>query len=148
MKKMEKLIVYTDGGARGNPGPSAIGVVIQNEKGETLKKYAEVIGEGTNNEAEYAAVLFALKKLKHLFGKTKTRQMSVEMRMDSELVASQLSGKYKVENKNLHEQFIKIWNVRMDFENLVFMHVPRSENKEADRLLNEALDGKKQRSLL
>jgi len=79
MKKMEKLIVYTDGGARGNPGPSAIGVVIQNEKGETLKKYAEVIGEGTNNEAEYAAVLFALKKLKHLFGKTKTRQMSVEI---------------------------------------------------------------------
>src|SRR3989338_184918 len=148
MKKMEKLIVYTDGGARGNPGPSAIGVVIQNEKGETLKKYAEVIGEGTNNEAEYAAVLFALKKLKHLFGKTKTIQMSVEMRMDSELVASQLSGKYKVENKNLHEPFIKIWNVRMDFENLVFMHVPRSENKEAERLLNEALDGKKQRSLL
>ena len=70
----DKLIIYTDGGARGNPGPAAIGVVIQNEKGNTIKKYGEKIGEKTNNEAEYEAVIFALRKLKQLFGKENTKK--------------------------------------------------------------------------
>ena len=74
---MEKLIVYTDGGARGNPGPAAIGVVIQDANGNTLKTYGETIGEKTNNEAEYQAVIFTLKKIKQLFGKEKATCVAI-----------------------------------------------------------------------
>jgi len=137
--KTEKIIVYTDGGARGNPGPAAIGVVIMRGK-QVIGKYAERIGERTNNEAEYEAVIFALKKLKHLFGKEKTKDIEVEMRMDSELVARQLNGKYKIEEERLFPLFIKIWNLKMDFGNISFVEIPREENSEADRLLNEELD--------
>ena len=84
--KSEKIIVFSDGGARGNPGPAAIGVVIMRGN-QAIGKYAESIGERTNNEAEYEAVIFALQKIKHLFGKQKTRDLDVEVRVDSELVA-------------------------------------------------------------
>jgi len=137
----EKIIVYADGGARGNPGPAAIGVVIE-RGGRIIGKYGESIGERTNNEAEYEAVIFALKKLKHLFGKQKTRDLNVEVRMDSELVARQLSGKYKITEERFYPLFIKIWNLRMDFGNISFSEIPREKNSEADRLLNEELDKK------
>ncbi len=135
----EKIIVYADGGARGNPGPAAIGVVIE-RGGRTIGKYAESIGERTNNEAEYESVIFALKKIKHLFGKQKTRDLDIEVRMDSELVARQLSGKYKITEKRFYPLFIKIWNLKMDFGNISFTEIPREQNSEADRLLNEELD--------
>ncbi len=135
----EKIIVYADGGARGNPGPAAIGIVIE-RSGRTIGKYGESIGERTNNEAEYEAVIFALKKLKHLFGKQKTRDLEVEVRMDSELVARQLSGKYKITEERFYPLFIKIWNLKMDFGNISFTEIPREKNREADRLLNEELD--------
>src|SRR3989344_9061840 len=80
-KETEKLIVYTGGGARGNPGPAALGVVIRDSKGNLIKKYGEALGIKTNNEAEYAAVISALKKIKALFGKEKTKKMVVDMRM-------------------------------------------------------------------
>lgn len=143
----EKVIVYADGGARGNPGPAAIGVVITRGN-RTLGRYAECIGERTNNEAEYEAVIFALKKLKHLFGKQKTRDLEVEVRMDSELIARQLAGKYKITEKRFYPLFIKIWNLKMDFGNISFVEVPREKNKEADRLLNETLDSKLAQSTL
>ena len=101
MEKSKKIIVYTDGGSRGNPGPAALGVVIKDEKGNLIKKYGEALGAKTNNEAEYAAVVSALKKIKALFGKEKTKKMVVDMRMDSELVAKQLTGKYKIEVERL-----------------------------------------------
>ena len=139
MMKQEKIIVYADGGARGNPGPAGIGVFI--ERGNRpIGKYAENIGVRTNNEAEYEAVIFALKKLKHLFGKQKTRDLEVDVRMDSELVARQLSGKYKITEKRFYPLFIKIWNLKMDFGNISFVEIPREKNREADRLLNEELD--------
>jgi len=102
-----KLIVYTDGGSRGNPGPAAIGVVICNESDQAIKKYSETIGQTTNNEAEYQAVIFALKKVKALFGKKKTKGMEIEIRLDSELVAKQLQAQYKIQEKNLQPLFIK-----------------------------------------
>ena len=136
----EKLVVYTDGGARGNPGPAAVGVVIKDESGRFLKSYGETIGEKTNNEAEYAAVIFALKKLRALWGKKKTKELAVEVNMDSELVVQQLSGEYKVEDERLSALFIKIWNLKVDFSKVVFQYIPREKNKEADRLVNEALD--------
>lgn len=145
--KKEKIIVYTDGGSRGNPGPAGVGVVICNDKGQSIKKYSQAIGEKTNNEAEYEAVIFALQKIRHLFGKQKTRGMEVEVRMDSELVARQLGGKYKIEEERLFPLFIKIWNLKMDFGNIVFTEVPREKNKEADQLVNEAVDKKEMRKL-
>ena len=144
---MPKLIIYTDGGARGNPGPAALGVIIQDAKGHAIKKYGEALGVKTNNEAEYAAVVSALKKIKALYGKEKTKKMTVEMRMDSEFVARQLNGEYKVEEERLFPLFIKVWNLKMDFGKISFSHVPREKNREADRMVNEALDGGKTGSL-
>jgi ribonuclease HI len=137
--KTEKIVVYCDGGARGNPGPAAIGVIIE-RGGRVIGKYGEIIGERTNNEAEYEAIIFALKKLKHLFGKRKIKDLEVEIRMDSELVARQLAGKYKIEEERLFPLFIKIWNLKMNFGNISFTEIPREQNNEADKLLNEELD--------
>lgn len=136
----DKIIIYTDGGSRGNPGPAAIGVAIFNEAGELLKSYGKAIGIATNNEAEYGAVIFALEKVKALFGKEKIKNIDCQVRMDSELVTYQINGEYKLEQKRLFPLFIKIWNLRIDFGSLAFIHVPREQNKEADRLVNQALD--------
>lgn len=148
MKSESKLIIYTDGGSRGNPGPAALGIVIQDTSGKLIKEYGEALGVRTNNEAEYEAVIFALKKVKALFGKEKTKTMALDVRMDSELVMKQLTGQYKVEEEKLFPLFIKIWNLKMDFGAITFMYVPREKNKDADRMVNEALDRKKQGALI
>lgn len=134
-----KIKIYTDGGSRGNPGPAAIGVVIQKE-GQTLKKYGEFIGEVTNNVAEYEAVVFALKKVKLLFGKKKAKTMEIEINLDSELVVKQLNHQYKIKEKDLIPLFIKIWNLMLDFGQVSFKYIPRNKNKQADQLVNQALD--------
>lgn len=136
----QKIIIYTDGGSRGNPGPAAIGVVIQNADGQTIKNYGEAIGEATNNEAEYRAVVSALEKTKALLGKAKIKKLAAEVNMDSELVAKQLNGEYKIEEERLFPFFVKVWNLRMDFGKVIFRHIPREKNKGADRLVNQALD--------
>ncbi|MCK6462601.1 MAG: ribonuclease HI family protein [Candidatus Pacebacteria bacterium] len=138
--KKEKIIVYTDGGSRGNPGPAGIGVAITDEKGNLIKGYSNFLGVKTNNEAEYEAVVFALQKLKALFGKEKVKQMEIEFKMDSQLIARQLNGQYRIEEEKLFPLFIKIWNLRMDFGPIKFTEIPREQNKEADRLANEAMD--------
>ncbi len=140
---MTKIITYIDGGSRGNPGPSAIGIVILNEKEEILKKYSEYLGETTNNEAEYQALIFALKKIKLLYGKKKISELEVEIRSDSELLVSQLNGEYKILTPAIQSLFIKAWNLKTDFGKVKFVLVPREKNKEADRLVNEALDNQK-----
>lgn len=139
-KNMKKLIIYTDGGARGNPGPAAIGAVIKNQKGENIKKYSEAIGETTNNEAEYQAIIFALKKIKALFGKSKVKQMEIEIRLDSELAASHLNHQYKIKEKNLQLLFLQVWNLMLDFKKVNFKAISREQNKEADKLVNQAID--------
>jgi len=147
MAKEEKIIVYTDGGSRGNPGPAGVGVVIANSRGRVIKKYSQRIGNRTNNEAEYEAVIFALQKVKHLFGKQKARDLNIEVLMDSELVARQLGGKYKIVEEKLFPLFIKVWNLRMDLRKISFGEIPREKNKEADRLANEAMDKKTTKSM-
>jgi len=137
---MRKIIIYTDGGSRGNPGPSAIGVVFCNEKGEAIKKYSEEIDDGTNNEAEYRAVIFALKKFKALFGNKLAGQSEIELRADSELLIKQLNGEYKILESKIQLLFLSVWNLKLDFKKLKFKLIPREKNKEADRLVNEALD--------
>ena len=142
-----KLIINTDGASRGNPGPSAIGVIVANEKGEILKKYGETIGEATNNEAEYQAVIFALKKVKLLFGKEEAEKMELEIRLDSELVAKQLNHEYKIVEENIQKLFLKIWNLMLDFGPIKFVSIPREQNSDADRLANLSLDSEQQKML-
>lgn len=142
MLETKKFIVHTDGGSRGNPGPSAIGVVICDESGRKIKEYGQKLEDiSTNNEAEYEAVIFALKKIKQLFGKDKTAEMQVEFRLDSELVASQLNGDYKVSEERMQILFMKVWNLKFDFKKMTFKSIPREKNRRADELVNQALDG-------
>jgi ribonuclease HI len=139
-----KIVIYTDGGSRGNPGPAGIGVWV-----ETLdKKYGECIGIATNNVAEYAALIFGLKKLKQLLGKDKTRQYEIECRLDSELVVKQLNHEYKLKEEYIQKNFIEIWNLMLDFKSVRFYHIPREKNTIADALVNEALDGQKKQGIL
>ncbi|MEZ4103979.1 MAG: ribonuclease HI family protein [Candidatus Paceibacterota bacterium] len=138
---MEKVITYTDGGARGNPGPAGVGVYITKD-GQVVREAKEAIGNATNNFAEYYGVMLALQILKKTYGKA-TKNMQFEMRMDSELVKKQLNAEYQIKEPGLVPLFIEIHNLRVaNFPNLSFVHVPRAENKEADRLANEAMDGK------
>lgn len=137
---MEKIICYTDGGSRGNPGPAAIGVYITDEAGTVVKEVKETIGNSTNNFAEYHGVYRGLQTMKELYGK-KTKDMEFEIRMDSELVKKQLNHEYQIKEPGLVPLFIEIHNLRVaNFPNLTLTHVKRELNKEADRLVNEALD--------
>jgi len=140
---MKKIIVYTDGGSRGNPGSAAIGVVFYNEKKQLFKKYSEYLGENlTNNEAEYSAVIFALEKFKALFGKKLAKSTEIEIKSDSELLVKQLKGEYKVVEPKIQVLFLRAWNLMIDFKKIKFTLIPREKNKEADALVNEALDNK------
>ena len=139
---MKTVIAYTDGGARGNPGPAAVGVHIVDADGVTIKDVAARIGNSTNNYAEYYGVMLALQTLKALYAK-KTKEMQIELRMDSELVKKQLAGEYQIKEPGLVPLYMEIHNLRVaHFPNLTLTHVKRALNKEADRLVNEALDGK------
>ena len=139
---MDKIIIYTDGGARSNPGPAAIGIVIQetSDKRQATKEYSKFLGTKTNNEAEYEAVIFALKKVKQLIGKEKTAKSEIEIKSDSELLVNQLSGRFKIKEKNLIPYFIEIWNLKQDFGEVNFFLIRREENKKADFLVNRELN--------
>ncbi|TMQ49143.1 MAG: ribonuclease HI family protein [Candidatus Eisenbacteria bacterium] len=129
-----KYIVHTDGAARGNPGPAAIGVVIEDEEGRTVYEASRALGVRTNNEAEYLALITALEYLKE------ARPKEAEFRLDSELVVKQLSGEYKVKEprlRALHGQVVMLLNAVPKYK---IRHVRRVENARADELANEALD--------
>jgi len=134
-----KITIYTDGGARGNPGPAASGYVIRAE-GKTIKEEGKYLGETTNNVAEYTAVVLALKKAKHLLGKEKIQEAEIEVCSDSELLVRQMNGEYKMENEELQKFFMEIWNFQVECGKIRFTHIPREKNKEADALVNHALD--------
>ncbi|MDP3726412.1 MAG: ribonuclease HI family protein [bacterium] len=140
-EKTEKIIIYTDGGSRNNPGLAGAGAVIVDASGKILKEISEFLGVRTNNWAEYEAIVLGLQAVKKLFGKEKLKNISVEVRTDSELVARQLSGKYQIKEETLFPQFIKAWNIKVaDIPNLTFTHIPREKNKKADELANKAMD--------
>jgi ribonuclease HI len=134
MTKFKKLIIHTDGGARGNPGPAGIGAVLEDEAGKVVAEISEYIGEATNNQAEYRAVVAAINKAKELWAE------ELEFVLDSELVVKQLKREYKVKDKDLAVLFMKIYNSSINFKKISYRHVRREFNKEADRLVNEALD--------
>ncbi|MCK5061888.1 ribonuclease HI family protein [Candidatus Parcubacteria bacterium] len=131
---MQKLIIYTDGGARGNPGPSGIGAVILDDKKNLIAEISEYIGEATNNQAEYRAVVAAIKKAKELGA------MEIQFYLDSQLVVEQLNGNYKVKNKGLQPLFVSVYNDSLSFKKVAYSHIPREQNKEADKLANMAMD--------
>lgn len=137
---MADFVIHTDGGSRGNPGPAALGVVIESADKTLKKEYGESIGIATNNDAEYQAVIFALKKLKHLIGKEKAAHSSVAVQMDSELIERQLNGHFKIMDERMGKYFIQIWNLKMDYGSVTFEHVYREANQAADRMVNAALD--------
>ena len=138
---MKKIIIYTDGGSRGNPGPGAAGTVFCNEKGEVFKKYSQYLGENlTNNEAEYQAAIFAFKKFKSQFGKKLALSTEIELRSDSELLIKQLQGLYKILEPKIQTLFITVWNLKLDFKKVKFNLISREKNKEADKLVNETLN--------
>lgn len=139
LAKKEKIIAYVDGGSRGNPGPAAFGAVIFGA-GKEDKEYCQFIGQATNNEAEYQAAIFALKKIRQLAGKDRLKEADVEIRMDSQLVVEQLNGRYKVEDREMQRFFMEIWNLKFDFSKLSFIHIPREQNQKADALANKAMD--------
>jgi ribonuclease HI/GNAT superfamily N-acetyltransferase len=135
----KKLVIYTDGASRGNPGPAAIGVVIQDESGRPVATISQNLGEATNNQAEYRAIIAGLEKALAL------NATHVELRSDSELVVHQLSGKYRVKNEGLKPLVQKVGVLRTKFSSLAVSYIPREKNMAADRLANQALDGKKVR---
>lgn len=130
----KKLIIFTDGGARNNPGPAGVGVVIKNEAGENVATVSKYIGHGTNNQAEYTAVIEALKKVKD-FGAPE-----LNFFLDSELVVKQLNREYKVKDRDLAVLFLQIYNLSLNYKKITFTHVRREKNAEADALVNEAID--------
>ena len=134
---LNRAIIYTDGGSRGNPGPSAIGIAVVDANGKIFKEYSRYLGEATNNQAEYQAVIFALQKAKQL------KIKEVEIRTDSELIGRQLLGKYKIKDQDLQPLFIKAWNLRLDYDKVDIKIIPREQNKKADLLVNQELDNKK-----
>ncbi len=129
-----ELIIYSDGGARGNPGPAAIGVVISDNSGKELKAIKEYIGEGTNNQAEYKALLRGLNEAQSM------QAEKVVCYLDSELVVKQLNGKYKIKEPGLQVIAAEVLKLFSKFKSIEFKHVPRAENARADQLVNEALD--------
>lgn len=133
---MQEINIYTDGGSRGNPGPAAIGVWVESLN----KKYSETIGQATNNDAEYQALIFALKKVKLLIGKQKAKSARLNCFLDSELIVKQLNHQYKINAENTQRYFIEVWNLMLDYGEVNFTHVRREQNKVADSLVNQALD--------
>jgi ribonuclease HI len=131
-----KLVLHVDGGARGNPGPAAVGVVISGEDGSVIDELAERIGVATNNVAEYQAVLRGLERATALGAR------EVVLIGDSELVARQLTGAYKVKNAALRPLYEQAQAALRRFERWQIRSVPRADNAHADLLVNAALDGR------
>jgi len=133
---MGKIIIYTDGASRGNPGLAAVGAVIFDGE-EVLAELRNFLGEQTNNWAEYEAVAQVLEKA-HELG---LAERAIEIRMDSKLVAEQLSGNWKIKTDTIREQYNKVQTVlKNGFKDVTYVHVRREKNTYADRLANEAID--------
>ncbi|MBK9294660.1 MAG: ribonuclease HI family protein [Oligoflexia bacterium] len=135
LKLPEQVIVYTDGASRGNPGPASFGFVITNLKGDILLEGAERLGERTNNYAEYMGMLVALNVCK------KAGVKRLILKADSQLMVRQMIGEYKVKAEGIIPLFVKANELVLAFKDVKFEYIPREQNKIADKLANQALDG-------
>ena len=132
---MKKCVIYTDGGARGNPGPAGIGVVIQ-DAGKTVKELSKYIGKATNNQAEYAALILGLEEARELGAR------EIEIVMDSELIVKQVKREYRVKDPELAARYVQVVNLLQQFDDYIIRHVVREKNIKADALVNKALDSR------
>ena len=130
---MKILKIFFDGSSHGNPGPSGIGIIVFDESGRILDKFSRFIGFGTNNEAEYRALIVSLRKAMQLGAE------KVELYSDSELVVNQIKGVYSVKDEKLKRLHLKCVELLKNFKEYEISYVPRELNAEADRLANEAI---------
>jgi ribonuclease HI len=130
-----KVIVHVDGGARGNPGPAAAAAVITTPDGEQLGEHAELLGTATNNVAEYRALLLGLERARELGAQ------EIEVIGDSELIAKQVQGTYKVKHPAMRPLYLEAMQALRGFDSWSIRTVPRAQNADADALVNAALDG-------
>jgi ribonuclease HI len=135
------LSVYTDGASRNNPGDASIGVVIKNDRNETIGTVSEFLGTATNNQAEYIALIRALQEAQ------KFHPEKVDFYLDSQLVVRQIMGQYKVKNAGLIPLFRQAQALYRQFKQATISHIPREENFEADALANEALDKREKKRI-
>ena len=131
-----ELVLYTDGASRGNPGPAGAGALITDLEGATVEEKAVYLGEATNNQAEYQALLVGLKAA------VKLAPSRLTVRMDSELIVKQLNGEYRVRNRDLQPLHSRARELMQRFGEVRIVHVPREENAHADRLANQAIDNR------
>ncbi|MCB9798934.1 ribonuclease HI family protein [Candidatus Nomurabacteria bacterium] len=129
-----KMLLYCDGGSRGNPGPAASGMVLTDQAGTTVHAWGEKLGETTNNVAEYTSLIRGIQKAKEL-GAT-----DIEVSMDSKLVVEQVKRNWKVKEPHLQKLFIQAWNEIQPLKKFTIRHIPREKNKKADEQVNIALD--------
>lgn len=129
----KRLTIYTDGASRGNPGPAAIGVVIEDEQGRAVARVSRRIGETTNNRAEYLALIAGLEQAARLGAE------HVEVRSDSELLVKQIGGQYRVKSPALKPLFEQVHHLMKEFQSSSIVHIPRGQNKAADALSRRAL---------
>ncbi len=144
---MKKVRMYADGGSRGNPGPAAGAAVLfalsaNGEQGERVADAAKYIGIDTNNQAEYTGIIIGLQKAFDL------GYEEVDVRLDSELAVKQINGIYRVKNPEIAKRFLEVHNLRTKFKKITFSHVFREQNAAADALVNETLDGVKNKAKL
>jgi ribonuclease HI len=140
---MDKIYINTDGGSRGNPGPAAIGVVFFDAEFNTIHSFKKTIGKATNNEAEYQAIIQALDILMRSkwFAENNISEKEVICRLDSQLVVEQINGNYKIKQEHIKLFIAQIRQMISQMHlNISFVHIPREENKLADKLVNQALD--------
>jgi ribonuclease HI len=138
---MKKVILYTDGGARGNPGPAGIGAVLTDEAGVVIKEASLALGKSTNNEAEYQAGILGFKTIKELYTPEELQTLEIEHKLDSELVCKQLRGEYKIKEPRLKDLWSELTQLIGSLGvKVTYTHIRRELNKEADRLANEAMD--------
>lgn len=131
---MKRMVIFTDGASRGNPGPAAIGVTIKDEQGRFITSISQRIGRATNNQAEYRAIIAALEEATRLDAKR------VDVKMDSELVVKQINGEYRVKKVTLKPLYQQVKQLQSSLESFTVTHIPRRQNIEADKLANKALD--------
>lgn len=133
---MERLLLYTDGGSRNNPGPAATGFVLKTEEGQVLEKGGRFLGQATNNEAEYQALIAGLKEAK------KFAPQNLTCFLDSSLVVNQLNGRFKIKEARLRELIFEVKTLEQEFPSIRYQYVSREKNKEADAIVNQLLDEK------
>jgi len=130
---VKRAIIFTDGIAEPNPGPAAIGATIKDEQGKLIAAICQPIGQATNNQAEYRAIIAALEKI------TSLRVNEVDIYSDSELVVRQINGQYRVKNADLKPLYQKVKQLQSRMTGFTITHIPREQNKEADSLAAKAL---------